>query len=83
MSDDQPSEQQRPIDKRNIFEEEVFSYRVNKDRKVFISWHGKQVMILKDQAADKFLRTIDGLEHREAQLVMAKITGNFKHGNER
>ena len=82
MSDEQPIEQ-RPIDKRNIFEEEVFSYRVNKDRKVFISWHGKQVMILKDQAAEKFLRSIAGLEHRDAQLVMAKITGNFKHGNER
>ena len=77
MSDD------HPIDKHNVFEEEVFSYRVNKERKVFISWHGKQVMILKDQAAEKFLRNIEGLEHRDAQLVMAKITGNFKHGNER
>jgi len=26
---------------------------------------------------------IANLEHKEAQLVMAKITGNFKHGNER
>jgi hypothetical protein len=71
------------IDKRNKFEEEVFSYREGKDKKVFIYWHGKQVMILKDQKAQKFLSQIEGLDNREAQLVMAKLTGNFKRGNER
>ena len=45
--------------------------------------HNKQVMILKGKQAQKFLSKIDGLDGKEAQLVMAKITGNFKHGNER
>lgn len=71
------------VDKRNVLDEEVFSYRVGKDDKVFIYWHGKQVMILKDKEAKKFLAKITGLEHKAAQLVMAKITGNFKRGNER
>jgi hypothetical protein len=71
------------IDKHNRFEEEVFTYQETKDGKVFISWHGKQVTTLKGDKAKKFLAEIDGLEHREAQLVMAKVTGNFKHGNER
>lgn len=71
------------VDKRNIFAEEVFAYRVNKDGKVFITWHGKQVMILKEQGAKKFLAKVSGADQRQAQLVMAKITGNFKHGNER
>ena len=71
------------VDKRNIFNEEVFAYRVNKDGKVFITWHGKQVMILKEQNAKKFLAKVNGADQRQAQLVMAKITGNFKHGNER
>jgi hypothetical protein len=71
------------IDKRNIFEEEVFSYRVGKDNKVFIEWYGKQVMILKGKQAQKFINRVEGLDGREAQLVMAKITGNFKRGNER
>ena len=71
------------IDKRNIFDEEVFTYRTNKDGKVFIYWYGKQVMILKDKKAKEFLSRIEGLDERDAQLVMAKLTGNFKRGNER
>jgi hypothetical protein len=71
------------IDKHNRFEEEVFTYQETKDGKVFISWYSKQVTTLKGDKAKKFLADIDGLDDREAQLVMAKVTGNFKHGNER
>lgn len=71
------------IDKHHRLDEEVFSYRTTKDNKVFISWYGKQVMILKGKQAEEFLKKIAGLEHKQAQLVMAKITGNFKRGNER
>jgi len=71
------------IDKRNVLDEEVFTYRAGKDGKVFISWHGQQVMIIKGEQAQKFLNKIADLGHKEAQLVMAKITGNFKRGNER
>lgn len=70
-------------DRRNLLDEEIFAYRESKDGKVFISWNGKQVTILKDQAARKFLAAVAGLEGKAAQLVMAKITGNFKRGNER
>ncbi|MDQ6695175.1 MAG: hypothetical protein M3014_12275 [Chloroflexota bacterium] len=71
------------IDKRSKLDEEVFSYRVGKDIRVFIFWQGKQVMILREQQAEKFLGRIEGLTGKDAQLVMAKITGNFKHANER
>ena len=40
-------------------------------------------MTLKDKEAQKFLGKVEGLDPKQAQLVMAKITGNFKHGNER
>ena len=70
------------IDKRGRLDEEIFSYRERKD-KVFIFWHNKQIMILKGQQARKFLDKITHLDGKEAQLVLAKITGNFKHGNER
>lgn len=76
-------ERNKEVDKRNRLDEDVFTYREGKDGKVFIYWYGKQVMILKDKEAKKFLAKITGLEHKPAQLVMAKITGNFKHGNER
>jgi len=70
-------------DKRSKLEEEVFSYRTAKDGKVLLYWQNKQVMILKDKEAQKFLGKIEGLDPKQAQLVMAKITGNFKRGNER
>jgi hypothetical protein len=75
--------QDHPVDERHMLDAEIFSYRVAKDGKVFIAWHGKQVMIVKGEAARTFLRRIDGLERLDAQLVMAKLTGNFKRGNER
>lgn len=71
------------VDKRNILDDEVFTYQAGKDNKVFIFWYGKQVKILKGKEAQKFLAKITGLAHKEAQLVMAKATGNFKRGNER
>ena len=71
------------IDKRNLLDDEVFTYRINKEKKVFIAWHGKQVTVLKGKEAQKFMSRIANLDHKEAQLVMAKATGNFKRGNER
>jgi len=38
---------------------------------------------LKGSAAREFIEDIEGTDAWDAQLVMAKITGNFKHGNER
>lgn len=71
------------VDKRNRLDEEPFSYKVSKDKKVFIYWHGKQVTILKGKESDKFLERIEKADSKEKQLIMAKITGNFKHGNEK
>ncbi|WP_372998726.1 hypothetical protein [Lutispora sp.] len=71
------------IDKRDKLKEEPFSYKLSKDNKVFIFWHGKQVMILKGKESEKFIAKIERADKMEAQLIMAKITGNFKHGNEK
>jgi hypothetical protein len=71
------------IDKRNRLQEEPFSYRVSKDNKVFIFWYEKQVMILKGKESEKFLAKVEKSDTIQLQLIMAKITGNFKHGNEK
>ncbi len=71
------------IDKRNKLDEEVFSYRATKDGKIFLFWRGKQIKALKGVAAQEFLEEISDADTWDAQLIMAKITGNFKHGNER
>ena len=71
------------IDRRGILDEEVFTYRITKDKKVFISCEGKHVTTLSGKQADKFISKIAGMEGKDAQLIMAKVTGNFKRGNER
>ncbi len=63
--------------------EEIYTYRLSKEDKVFIYWHGKQVMILKNKEAERFIRRAENINADELQLVMAKVTGNFKRGNER
>ena len=71
------------VDKRGILEQEVFTYRITKDRKVFISYHGKHVTTLSGGGAEAFISEIEDAEGKEAQLMMAKATGNFKRGNEK
>jgi hypothetical protein len=70
------------VDKKHRFDEEVFSYRAMKDGRVFLFWHRKRVKILKGQAAQKFLQDVANEDVKETQLVIAKVTGNFKRGNE-
>lgn len=61
----------------------MFSYRLTKDNSVLIDYNGKQVKIVKGKAALKFIAKLSqAANHKEEQLVMAKITGNFKRGNE-
>jgi hypothetical protein len=71
------------IDKKNRLGETPFSYRVNKENTVFLENFGRQVKILKRKEAGKFLKRIESASsEKEAQLLMAKATGNFKRGNE-
>jgi len=70
-------------DKRGKLEEQPFMFRITKDGKVFIHWQGRQIMILKGKTADKFITSIEQADSQQAQLLMARFTGHFKHGNER
>ena len=71
------------IDKRKRLDEEVFTFREAMDGRVMLYWHDRHVKTIAGAEARKFLKKIAGLEGKEVQLVMAKVTGNFKHGNER
>ena len=71
------------IDKRGRLEGEPFSYQATRQGLVFIYWNGKRVMTIKGKPAANFLRNIGEAGSQEAQLLMARTTGNFKHGNER
>lgn len=70
-------------DGRGGLEGAPFSYREGGGNKVFISWLGRQVAILKGESASSFLRKVESVGSEDAQILMAKVTGNFKRGNER
>ena len=69
--------------KQDSLEQDIFSYRVNKENKVTVYWHNKPVKMLKGRKAEKFLESMLSADGRESQLLMAKVTGNFKRGNEK
>lgn len=78
------SEFQAVEDKRNILaEEQPFSYSKVKGEKALVFWRGKQVMILTGKNFDKLIRVEEEHDELQMQLFLAKITGHFKHGNER
>jgi hypothetical protein len=78
------SETMGNIDKRKRLDEEVFTYRVTKNNTVFIDYQGKQVTVLKGKEAEKIINRINGAAtDKEVQLILAKVTGNFKRGNEK
>jgi hypothetical protein len=71
-------------DKRNIlFDENPFSYKILKDNKAQILFKGKIVSTLIKKDFNKLIRVIQLDNKYEIQLFLAKITGQFKHGNEK
>ncbi|MCR2809431.1 MULTISPECIES: hypothetical protein [unclassified Microbacterium] len=56
-----------------------FEFTVRGDR-VEIRHHGRLAATLRASSAMKFL---DDVERNEPQQVMARVTGNYKRGNER
>lgn len=59
-----------------------YTCHVERDR-ITIAWHGRRVMTLKGIEAERVREKIERLDPHSAQLAMARITGNFKRGNER
>ena len=60
-----------------------FTYKITKSDKVFIFRNNKQIMTIKGQNALKFKNMVLTSSESQIQLYLAKITGNYKHGNER
>ncbi|MBI9099002.1 MAG: hypothetical protein JEY91_11025 [Spirochaetaceae bacterium] len=71
-------------DKRQILREErPFSWKIVKGEKAFILWKGKNIKTISGKDLFKMEKLIEGNIDFEIQLFLAKITGNFKHGNEK
>ena len=72
------------IDQRNRLEEEPFTYRILKDDKLQIYFENKPIMLLKGNSSKEIIEKLNRAETiHEEQLILAKITGQFKHGNEK
>ena len=71
------------IDKRNKLTEHPFSYKITNSDKVFIHRDNKQIMIVKGRESSKLQSKLLDKSEQQIQLILAKITGNYKHGNER
>jgi hypothetical protein len=71
-------------DRRNIlFEEKPFSCKLIKDNKAQVMYKGKIVSTITGKDYNKLLRVIALDNQYELQLFLAKLTGQFKHGNEK
>lgn len=60
-----------------------FEYRLAKSDAILISHHGKLATTLRGKKAVEFIAKIDKLDFPAQQQLMARLTGNYKRGNER
>jgi hypothetical protein len=60
-----------------------FTWQRRKDGAVEIRHHGRLAATLRGQDAQAFLEDAEGGDAEAAQQAMARLTGNYKHGNER
>lgn len=73
----------KKVDKRKILEENPpFAYKITKN-KTLIYYNNKIVKTLNAKKSTEFQSKIQGKSDFEIQLILAKITKNFKRGNER
>jgi hypothetical protein len=48
-----------------------------------VAFHGRHVVTLAGGEAQRLAGRLEGADADRTQLLLAKATGNFKHGNER
>jgi hypothetical protein len=60
-----------------------FSHRSRKNGDIEILHHGRVASTLRGNDAADFLSEVEASDECNAQQLMARITGNYKRGNER
>lgn len=58
-------------------------FKLPRIRKLEFFYNNKVVKIISNHHADQFIEKVKDLPMNEQQLLMAKLTGNFKRGNEK
>jgi hypothetical protein len=60
-----------------------FTYRTLQGGAVQLMHHGRLAATLRGERAQEFLAGVEECTDPEAQQLMARLTGNYKRGNER
>ncbi|WP_116947447.1 hypothetical protein [Jiangella endophytica] len=64
--------------------EDPYDYQVTKAGPIRVSRGGRVVVTVGGRAADRLAAALErAADEHERQLLLAKATGNYKHGNER
>lgn len=71
------------VDHRGMLKENPFDYKQRKDSQIFIYWNGKHIKTVGGKDAAKLLTRLENATEDNRQLILAKVTGNFKRGNEK
>jgi len=61
----------------------LFSFKATKDEKVMIYYSNKLIMTFSGKKGSALLKKLSSKNEEEQQMILAKLTGNFKRGNER
>ncbi len=64
-------------------DEQPFAYTERKDGSVAVMHGGRTVSVIAGKDAARLLAKLSNASPQDVQLALAKITGNFKRGNER
>jgi len=60
-----------------------FTYFITKNNKLIISRNNKQIKIVKGKGFEDFKVLLLAGDEEKIQLKLAKLTGYYKHGNEK
>jgi hypothetical protein len=72
------------MSKSDHLEEEQFTFKKTKDGKLFVYWKNRLVRTYVGQKAAEILIEIENAgSDRDVQFALARVTGNFKRGNEK
>jgi hypothetical protein len=64
-------------------EDNPFDWRVTKNGQVLVSRGGRVVTTVRGGAAARLIGLLERADEAQAQQLLARATGHYKHGNER
>ncbi|MBI9013481.1 MAG: hypothetical protein JEZ08_14710 [Clostridiales bacterium] len=71
------------LDVRDKLKEHPFNYQMTKSNKMMIFAQNKMIMTLGKKQALKLNAKLEVSDEFNQQLLLAKATGHYKHGNEK